>query len=171
MRSFQAGGKRVGLTPAQKRGYKSKMNGRDAEELLLNTDIEGMVFKRFEPYRRLTGGKIFKAQATEKAGCDYSVFTAYNAGMIEVKSREAERIAVSALDETQSNQLEELSSLGRIALVLVRLKGEWYCVPYTIFKTPVKGKSWSRSELASYAVEESEDGVLCLNTHLIRHYT
>jgi hypothetical protein len=170
MRAFQTGRKRTPLTPAQKRGYKSKMNGRTAEELLLNTDIDGLIYKRFEPYRRLTGGKIFKAQATEKAGCDYSVFTAHNAGMIEVKSREADRIPVSALDETQHAQLDALAELGRIALVLVRLRGRWYCVPYPVFKTPVKGKSWSHDDLAPFTVSEV-DGVLCLNSHLIRHYT
>lgn len=170
MRSFQTGRKRAPLTPAQKRGYKSKMNGRAAEELLLNTDVEGLIYKRYEPYRRLTGGKIFKAQATEKAGCDYSIFTAYNAGMIEVKSRDADRIPVSALDETQHAQLDALAELGRISLVLVRLRGQWYCVPYPVFKTPMKGKSWSHADLAPYAVNES-DGVLCLNTHLLRLYT
>lgn len=169
MRSYLNNRKRSRLTPAQKRGYKSKMNGRSAEELLLNTDIDGLIYKRHEPYRRLTGGKVFKAQATEKAGCDYSVFTAYNAGMIEVKSREADRIPVSALDETQQAQLDALAQMGRIALVLVRLRGAWYCIPYPVFKTPVKGKSWSHADLAPYAVTET-DGVLCLNTHLTRHY-
>jgi len=170
MRAFQTQRKRTPLTAAQKRGYKSKVNGREAEEILLCTDIDGMIFKRFEPYRRLTGGKIFKAQATEKAGCDYAVFTPHNAGMIEVKSREADRVAVSVLDETQQAQLEQLSQMGRIALVLVRLRGEWYCVPYPVFKTPPKGKSWSKVQLADYAVTSS-DGVLSLNTHILRHYT
>jgi hypothetical protein len=171
MRAFQTGGKRAGLSAAQKRGLKSKLNGRSAEDVLLNTDIEGMIFKRFEPYRRLTAGTIFKAQATEKAGCDYSVFTRHNAGMIEVKSREADRVAVSVLDETQQAQLGDLADMGRIALVLVRLRGEWYCVPYPVFKTPPKGKlSWSKADLADYAVTVS-DGVLHLNAHILRHYS
>ncbi len=169
MRSYQAGRKRTPLTPAQKRGYKSKVNGREAEEILLNTDLDGMIFKRFEPYRRLTGGKIFKAQATEKAGCDYSVFTPHNAGMIEVKSREADRVAVSVLDDTQHAQLQQLSDMNRIALVLVRLRGEWYCIPYAVFKTPPKGKSWAKPALVNYAVSVV-DGVLHLNTHILRYY-
>jgi hypothetical protein len=170
MRTYKANRKRSGLTPAQKRGYKSKMNGREAEELLLNTDIQGLIYKRYEPYKRLTGGKIFKAQATDKAGCDYSVFTASNAGMIEVKSREASRLAVSILDETQQAQLEQLASMNRIALVLARLQGQWYCIPYPIFKAPPKGKkSWSSSDLEPYAVQV-KNGVLQLNEHLIRYY-
>ena len=170
MRTYKANRKTSGLTPAQKRGYKSKMNGREAEELLLNTDIQGLIYKRYEPYRRLTGGKIFKAQATEKAGCDYSVFTASNAGMIEVKSREADRLALSVLDETQHAQLDQLSSMNRIALVLARLRGQWYCIPYPIFKAPKKGKkSWSLSDLEPYTVQV-KNGVLQLNEHLIRYY-
>jgi hypothetical protein len=170
MRTYKASRKRPLTSAAQKRGYKSKVNGRDAEELVLVSDIDGMLFKRYEPYRRLTGGKIFKAQATEKAGCDYSVFTAYNAGMIEVKSREADRIALSALDETQHAQLHQLSEMGRIALVLVRLRGEWYCLPYAVFKSPPNGvKSWSISALSTYQVRQV-DGVLCLEEHLRRHY-
>lgn len=170
MRKFQPTGRRTPLTAAQKRGYKSKINGRKAEEFLLNTDIEGLVYKRYEPYRRLTGGKIFKAQATEKSGCDYSVFTPFASGMIEVKSREADRIALSALDDTQHAQLEQLSTMGCIALVLVRLRGQWYCIPYPIFKVPAKGKSWGLVALRPYLVDEV-DGKLLLNTHLLRHYT
>jgi len=170
MRSYKATRTRAKLTAAQKRGYKSKLNGKSAEEVLLNTDVDGLIYKRYEPYRRLTGGRIFKAQATEKAGCDYSIFTARNAGMIEVKSRESDRITLKALDETQHAQLERLSTMGRIALVLVRLRGEWYCIPYPIFKTPPKGsKSWSKGQLACYVVEE-RDGVLRLNEHIHRHY-
>jgi hypothetical protein len=91
--------------------------------------------------------------------------------MIEVKSREADRVAVSVLDETQQAQLGDLADMGRIALVLVRLRGEWYCVPYPVFKTPPKGKlSWSKADLAGYAVTVS-DGVLHLNAHILRHYS
>ena len=170
MRTYRASRKGALTSAAQKRGYKSKVNGRAAEELVLVSDISGLIYKRHEPYRRLTGGKVFKAQATEKAGCDYSVFTSYNAGMIEVKSREADRIALSALDETQHAQLNQLSELGRIALVLVRLRGAWFCIPYQVFKSPPNGvKSWSTASLTPYQVKQV-DGVLCLEEHLLRHY-
>lgn len=161
-------------TPAQKKarvaGKKAQRSGRSAEEELLQTDADALIYKRYEPYKRLNGGTIFKAQALEKSGCDYSIFTPHNAGMIEVKSREADRLALSALDDKQHEQLTQLAEWGRISLVLARLRGDWYCIPYLLFRAPPKGKkSWNREELAPYAVSV-RDGLLTLQSHLDKHY-
>lgn len=157
-------------TAAAKAGRKAQKQGKAAEQLLLQTDADALIYKRYEPYRRLSGGTLFKAQALEKSGCDYSIFTPHNAGMIEVKSREADRLALSALDEKQHEQLAQLSEWGRISLVLARLRGQWYCIPYHLFKTPPRGKkSWNRDELIPFTCEW-KGGLLHLQKHLDQHY-
>lgn len=164
------------ITPSRtlKNGKKAQYNGKLAESHLLNTDCHSaLIYKRHEPYRRLTGGTVFKAQSLEKAGCDYSIYTPHAAGMIEVKSRDSDRIATAALDEKQHQQLAQLSEWGHIALVLARLKEQWYCIPYSDFIEPPKGKkSWNTKELTAskFKVEQGMGGILCLQSHLDRHY-
>lgn len=154
-------------------GKKAQSSGKQAEQFMLSTDINGLVYKRYEPYKRLTGGTIFKAQSMEKSGCDYSVFTSTCSGMIEVKSRDSDRISLSALDETQHGQLQALSEMGLIALVLVRLTSGWYVIPYPLFKTPPNGKkSWNSADLTALSCQVSVvDGVMLLQSHINKHYT
>lgn len=166
MRTYKA----ANMNKKRRSGKKAQRSGKLAEQELLATDVPYLIYKRYEPYKRLNGGTIFKAQSLEKAGCDYSIFTPHNAGMIEVKSRDSDRLALSALDVKQHEQLAQLSEWGRIALVLARLSGNWYCIPYSIFKEPPRGKkSWNVTELEPYALEQ-RDGKLLLLAHLDRHY-
>jgi hypothetical protein len=161
------------LSSQKRAGRLAQKQGKSAEEVLLSShDCDALIYKRYEPYRRLNGGTIFKAQSLEKSGCDYSIFTPHNAGMIEVKSREADRLALSALDEKQHEQLAQLGEWGRISLVLARLRGEWYCIPYLLFKTPPSGKkSWNRTDLAPFAVSYCPaTACLSLQVHIDRHY-
>lgn len=158
-------------TKSQVRGKRAQSAGKSAEQELLNTDCPYLIYKRYEPYRRLNGGTIFKAQSLEKSGCDYSIFTPTNAGMIEVKSRASDRLALSALDEKQHQQLKQLSEWQRIALVLARLNDEWYCIPYHHFTSPPRGKkSWNKTDLTPYAVTALPCGRLLLQSHIDKHY-
>lgn len=121
-------------------GLSAKRNGADAEtqvELISQQyarDGVAEVSKRYEPYKRLSGGSpsgVFKAAYTGQSGCDFELWLRDGrAGHLEMKSREAERISKEALNNDQQAQLQRRLDWGQLALVLVRLKGEWVLVPY-----------------------------------------
>ena len=143
-------------------GYKSKKNGQSAEDEIEATALhylekgEAEILKRYEPYKRVSGGgKIFKAVYTHKSGCDYSVWLPCGrSGMIEVKSREADRISISAIDEEQRKQLERRHNWGQIALILVRLRGEWYCITYFNWYYNENGETYSRKSHSKKQLEK-----------------
>lgn len=117
----------------------AKRNGAAAEDevealaaQLLN-EGKAEINKRFEPYKRIGGGTAggFRAVNIGKSGCDYEVLLPDGrAGHLEVKSREADRIPKDALDPVQQAQLARRVAWGQLALVLVRLRGVWFLVPY-----------------------------------------
>lgn len=136
MRRFTKQGKTY--TKAGLSGLSAKLNGADAESavnMIANIYLQegsAEICKRYEPYRRTgSGGKTFKATYTERAGCDFELWLADGrAGHIELKSREADRITKSAIDDTQSAQLSRRLAYGHLALVLVRLRGVWFLVSW-----------------------------------------
>lgn len=92
------------------------------------------VRKRHEPYRRVGGvgkGGMFKAVNTGSSGPDFELWLADGrAGLMEVKSRKANRVVLSSVGEAQALDLTRMSYWGHLALVLVRLVDEWYLVDY-----------------------------------------
>lgn len=136
MRRFQRTPRK--LTKAGLAGLEAKRNGADAEaqlEMISNVYLnEGTaeICKRYEPYRRVSGGaKSFKAVYAGKSGCDFEIWLPDGrSGHIEMKSREADRISKSAIDETQTRQLDRRLAWGHIAGVIVRLRGVWYYVDW-----------------------------------------
>ena len=155
-------------------GYKSKKNGQSAEDQVEQSAIhyrktgEAEILKRYEPYKRVGGGAggMFKAVYTGKSGCDYSIYLPDGrAGMIEVKSREADRVYISIIDELQRAQLERLYKWNQLALILVRVRGEWYLVSYFNWYFNKNGEPYSRK---SHSIKQlSEIGMrLTFSTHL-----
>jgi penicillin-binding protein-related factor A (putative recombinase) len=136
MRRFQRRPKTY--TAAGLAGLEAKRNGADAEsqiEMIANVYLnEGKaeICKRYEPYRRVSGGaKSFKAVYAGKAGCDFELWLSDGrSGHMEMKSREADRISKSAIDDTQRRQLERRAAWGHLAFVVVRLRGVWYRVDW-----------------------------------------
>ena len=120
-------------------GLEAKRNGADAEaqiEMIANVYLnEGTaeICKRYEPYKRVSGGaKTFKAVYAGKSGCDFEIWLPDGrSGHIEMKSREADRINKSAIDDTQAAQLTRRMQWGHIAGVVVRLRGTWYYVEWS----------------------------------------
>lgn len=154
MRRFTKQGR--GYTKAGLSGLSAKLNGADAEDavnMISNLYLQegsAEICKRYEPYRRVgSGGKVFKATYTERAGCDFELWLADGrAGHIELKSREADRIPKSAIDDTQSAQLSRRLAYGHLALVLVRLRGVWYLVPWD---------KWGEGERKSHNAAQLEE--------------
>jgi len=154
MRRFTKQGKRY--TKAGLSGLSAKLNGADAESavnMIANLYLQegsAEICKRYEPYRRVgSGGKVFKATYTERAGCDFELWLADGrAGHIELKSREADRIPKSAIDDTQSAQLSRRLSYGHLALVLVRLRGVWFLVSWD---------RWQDGERKSHNAKQLEE--------------
>jgi len=156
-------------------GYKSKKNGQSAEDQVEQSAIhyreagQAEILKRYEPYKRIGGGGrggMFKAVYTGKSGCDYSIFLPDGrAGMIEVKSREAERIYISVIDELQRAQLKRLYEWNQLSLILVRMRGEWYLISYFNWYFNENGEPHSRK---SHSIKQlSEIGMrLNFSTHL-----
>lgn len=145
-------------------GYKSKKNGQSAESILEETALyykergEAEILKRYEPYKRIGGGSqggMFKAVYTHKAGADYSVWLSDGrAGMLEVKSRESERISIGAIDEEQKAMLERRDKAGQLALILVRLKGEWYLISFKRWYFDETGESYTRKSHSKKQLKE-----------------
>ena len=147
-------------------GLKAKKNGQSAE-LLLNitaqhyaTSGKALIYKRYEPYKRVSTGKVFKAVYTGKAGADYSIFLPDGrAGMIEVKSRDSDRISISAVSEDQVQQLKKLKEFNQLAYILVRLKTRWFIVDFD---------QWLRHDRKSHtALQLAQIGKECKITHII----
>lgn len=142
-------------------GLSAKQNGADAEQqvqdMALQYAREGIaeIQKRYEPYRRLGGtaaGGAFRATYLGKSGCDFEVWLEDGrAGHLEMKSRDADRIPKDAIDETQKAQLSRRLAWGQLALVLVRLRGDWFLVSYS---------RWNDGDRKSHnALQLSEVGV------------
>lgn len=154
MRRFTKQGR--SYTKAGLSGLSAKLNGADAEDavnMIANLYLQegsAEICKRYEPYRRVgSGGKVFKATYTERAGCDFELWLADGrAGHIELKSREADRIPKSAIDDMQSAQLSRRLAYGHLALVLVRLRGVWYLVPW---------ERWQEGERKSHNAKQLEE--------------
>ncbi len=156
-------------------GYKSKKNGQSAEDQVEETAKyylstgQAEINKRYEPYKRIGGGGsggIFKAVYKGKSGCDYALYLPDGrAGMIEVKSREADRIYISVIDEMQKEQLKRRYDWDQLALILVRMRGEWYLVSYFNWYFNKNGESYSRK---SHSIKQlSEIGMkIHFTTHL-----
>lgn len=141
-------------------GLQAKRNGADAESQIENiANIyahQGLaeICKRYEPYKRVSGGaKSFKAVYAGKSGCDFEIWMSDGrAGHIEMKSREAERIAKDAIDETQAAQLQRRADWGQIAWVIVRLRGDWFRVDWA---------RWNEGDRKSHNAKQlGEIGVL-----------
>lgn len=121
-------------------GSVAKANGADAEQQLLDIadiyarDFRAEICKRYEPYKRVGGGgsSTFRATYTHKAGCDFELWLPDGrSGHIEMKSREADRVSKDVIDETQKAQLHRRLAWGQLALVLLRLKGDWYLINFS----------------------------------------
>lgn len=121
-------------------GLSAKRNGANAESLVeqmaLTYAREGVaeLSKRYEPYKRVSSGGsngVFRAAYLGCSGCDYELWLKDGrAGHLELKSREADRINKDVLDENQKAQLQRRLDWGQLALVLVRLRGEWILINY-----------------------------------------
>lgn len=151
-------------TARQRAGSLAKANGKSAEEVIETLAAyylsEGLaeLTKRYEPYRRVgnaVGG--FRAVYAGQAGCDYELWLPDGrAGHVEVKSREADRIEKSAIDPFQQAQLQRRIAWGQLAIVLVRLRGEWFYVPFSRWH---EGKRLSHNigQLYEIGVKLNED--------------
>jgi hypothetical protein len=69
-----------------------------------------------------------------------------------MKSREAERIPKSAIDETQAAQLQRRADWGQIAWVVVRLRGVWFRVDWARWNDGDR-KSHNAKQLAEIGTE------------------
>lgn len=134
-------------------GLAAKRNGQSAEELMDATAAHLLqrgyaeFAKRYEPYRRVSSGSgsTFRGRYLGKSGADYEIwFSNGKAGHLEVKSREGARIEISAVDDFQAAQLDRRVSWGQLAFVLVRLSGEWFLVPWALWRCDASGESYSR---------------------------
>jgi len=96
--------------------------------------LRARVRKRYEPYKRVGGaGKngLFKAVNIGASGPDFELWLSDGrAGLLEVKSRKGNRVTLSCVGEAQAMDLTRMSYWGHLALVLVRLVGEWYLIDY-----------------------------------------
>lgn len=154
MRRFQRQTKR--MTSKGLAGLEAKRNGADAEsqvEQIANiylNDGTAEICKRYEPYKRVSGGaKSFKAVYAGKSGCDFELWLPDGrSGHMELKSREADRISKSAIDETQSRQLTRRMQWGHLAFVLVRLRGVWYRVDWA---------RWGEGDRKSHNAKQLEE--------------
>lgn len=153
MRSFYPKKK----TAAQVAGSLAKANGRSAEEeveeiaALYASDYRCEMSKRYEPYRRVSGGQggSFRAIYLGKSGCDYELWLEDGrAGHVEVKSREADRVAKDVIDDTQKAQLNRRLAWGQLAIVLVRLRGVWFAVNFS---------KWHNGDRKSHNAEQLEE--------------
>jgi len=158
LRKFQNNKIRTGRSLA---GYTAKQNGKDAESLLDKTAEyyastgEALIYKRYEPYKRVSGGttRVFKAVYAGKAGCDYSIWLPDGrAGMIEVKSRDSKRIRIDALNDDQHKQLAMMKQFNMLAYVLVRLSDRWFLIDYANWLHP-KRKSHNTEQLQTIGNE------------------
>lgn len=138
-------------------GSLAKANGADAEQQLLDIaeiyakDFRAEICKRYEPYKRVGGGggTIFRATYTHKSGCDFELWLPDGrAGHIEMKSREADRISKDVIDEAQSAQLHRRLAWGQLALVLVRLRGDWFLVNYA---------NWNNENRKSHTISQLQE--------------
>lgn len=134
-------------------GLAAKRNGQSAEELIDNTAAVLLqrgfaeVCKRYEPYKRVSSGSgsTFRGCYLGKSGADYELwFSNGQAGHLEVKSREATRIEIGAVDDFQTAQLDRRVKWGQLAFVLVRLSGEWFLVPWSLWRCDAKGEAYKR---------------------------
>lgn len=122
-------------------GLAAKQNGADAESqveqmaAVYQREYVAEVCKRYEPYRRLGGtaaGGAFRATYLGKSGCDFELWLSDGrAGHLEMKSREGERIEKSAIDDEQKAQLHRRLAWNQLALVLVRLQGDWFLISFS----------------------------------------
>lgn len=154
-------------SPASVAGLAAKRNGQAAEDILEHTAARLLhaglaeINKRYEPYKRVSSGagSTFRGCYLGKSGCDYEIHLMNGkSGHMEVKSREGERIDISAIDETQTAQLLRRLEWGQLALVLVRLQGSWYLVDFRRWLFDVQGKPYDRK---SHNVKQlNEIGVL-----------
>ena len=142
-------------------GLAAKRNGADAESQIEQIasvyEREGVaeLTKRYEPYRRVSGtgaSGVFKAAYLGSSGCDFELWLKDGrAGHVEMKSREADRISKTALDPTQQAQLQRRVDWGQLALVVVRLRGEWVLIPYARWHEGER-KTHSRVQLLEIGV-------------------
>ena len=154
MRKFYSTGK--SYTTKGLAGLKSKRAGQDAETLLeAQGDIyasqnRARIWKRHEPYRRLGGSKLkggaFRAVYTGRAGCDYQIMLSDGrGGLLELKSRSGARIRIDAIDDVQRQELSQASEWGHLALIVVRLSGEWFVVLY---------ENWEHAHRKSHTIKQ-----------------
>ena len=155
MRKFYNTGK--SYTTRGLAGLKSKRAGQDAETLLeAQGDIyaaenRARIWKRHEPYKRLGGSKLnggaFRAVYTGRAGCDYQIMLpGGRGGLLELKSRSGDRIRIDAIDDVQRQELALASGWGHLALIVVRLSGEWFLISYENWEHAHR-KSHSKKQL------------------------
>ena len=94
------------------------------------------LFKRPTQFRVIQRGAVgLAAVPTVKAGVDYAgALAGGRAVLVEVKSRSAARVAVTALQPNQWAELAEFDALGALCLVVVRLElrtgAAWWAIPF-----------------------------------------
>ena len=123
---------------------------------------EAEVRKRHEPYRRVGGVKdgLFKAVNTGASGPDFELWLSDGrAGLMEVKSRKGKRVQLGCVGTPQSEALGQMVAWGHLALILLRLAGEWYLLDFRAWHHPTK-RSLNAEDLETRGarVHETEHG-------------
>ena len=138
----------------------AQRSGANAEYLVeqIGLDYEAeqvaRIRKRHEPYKRVGGVKngMFKAVNTGASGPDFEIWLSDGrAGLMEVKSRKGKRIPLSAIGGAQAHDLNQMLEWGHLALVLVRLEGEWYLISFRAWTHETK-RSLNASDLIAQGV-------------------
>jgi len=90
----------------------------------------------------------FIACFERKSGPDIDVhLVGRPGGLLEIKSTEEPSIALDAVQPDQAAELQAFADLGLLALVLVRVRGQWWLVPWTAWRSPSGRKSLGPAEL------------------------
>lgn len=156
-------------TPAKSKhqtaNREAQRSGANAEYLVEQMGLEyesqslARIRKRHEPYKRVGGVKngMFKAVNTGASGPDFEVWLSDGrAGLLEVKSRKGKRIPLSAIGGAQAHDLKQMLEWGHLALVLVRLEGEWYLLSFSAWTHETK-RSLNAGDLVEQGVHLRTD--------------
>lgn len=156
-------------------GLSAKRNGQSAEDIVEATSdyykAQGLaeLLKRYEPYKRVSSGSAstFRGVYAGKSGPDYEIWL-YNGkgGHLEVKSREADRIPISAIDEEQARMLSLRMAWGQLAYVLVRLRGTWFLVSWYRWRLDENGVVYKRKSHNAIQLEQIGRKIPVINGRL-----
>ena len=171
---------RVKRSPRAVAGKRAQRAGRSAEEQVLSMAAlylqrgHAEVIKRYEPFARVSksAAGAWRGVYAGPAGPDFEIWLpGGKAGMIEMKSRDADRIAISAIDPYQKATLARLTRGGHLALILVRLRDRWFLIEYSEWEIEYR-KSHNAATLTQHGVEvlmspEGPDYLSALHTLLL----